>query len=38
MGGRLEIVAHFPDGSVTITNFGEVEADGIDIDSDVTEP
>jgi hypothetical protein len=38
MGGRLEIVAHFPDGSVTITNFGEVEADGIDTDSGVTEP
>ena len=26
MGGRLEIVAHFPEGSVTITNFCEVEA------------
>ena len=26
MGGTLEIVAHFPDGSVTITNFSEVEA------------
>ena len=25
MGGRLEIVAHFPEGSVTITNFSEVE-------------
>lgn len=25
MGGRLEIVAHFPDGSVTINNFGDVE-------------
>ncbi len=27
MGGELEIVAHFPEGSVTITNFSEVEAD-----------
>ena len=26
MGGTLEIVAHFPEGSVTITNFSEVEA------------
>jgi hypothetical protein len=26
MGGTLEIVAHFPEGSVTITNFGEVNA------------
>ena len=26
MGGTLEIVAHFPEGSVTITNFCEVEA------------
>ncbi|MBI3912429.1 MAG: XRE family transcriptional regulator [Armatimonadetes bacterium] len=25
MGGTLEIVAHFPEGSVTITNFSEVE-------------
>jgi ribosome-binding protein aMBF1 (putative translation factor) len=25
MGGTLEIVAHFPDGSVTITNFSEVD-------------
>ncbi|ETW97816.1 XRE family transcriptional regulator [Candidatus Entotheonella palauensis] len=25
MGGRLEIVTHFPEGSVTITNFGDVE-------------
>jgi len=24
MGGTLEIVAHFPDSSVPITNFGEV--------------
>ena len=24
MGGTLEIVAHFPEGSVTITNFSEV--------------
>lgn len=27
MGGELEIVAHFPEGSVTITNFSEVEDD-----------
>ena len=26
MGGTLQIVAHFPEGSVTITNFSEVEA------------
>jgi hypothetical protein len=26
LGGRLEIVAHFPDGSVTITHFAEAEA------------
>ncbi|MXZ11793.1 MAG: helix-turn-helix transcriptional regulator [Gemmatimonadetes bacterium] len=26
MGGRLEVVAHFPKGSVTITNFSEVDA------------
>jgi hypothetical protein len=26
MGGTLEVVAHFPEGSVTITNFCEVEA------------
>ena len=26
MGGSLAIVAHFPEGSVTITNFCEVEA------------
>lgn len=26
MGGTLEIVAHFPEGSVTITNFSAVEA------------
>jgi len=26
VGGTLEIVAHFPDGSVTITNFSEVDA------------
>ncbi len=25
MGGSLEIVAHFPDGSVAITNFGDVD-------------
>ena len=25
IGGTLEIVAHFPDGSVTITNFSEIE-------------
>ena len=25
MGGELEIVAHFPEGSVTISNFSEVE-------------
>ncbi|ETX02584.1 MAG: transcriptional regulator [Candidatus Entotheonella factor] len=25
MGGRLEIVAHFPDGSITITSFSDVE-------------
>ena len=37
MGGRLEIVAHFPDGSVTITNFSEVEAEDIDPDSGITE-
>ena len=28
MGGELEIIAHFPEGSVTITNFSEVEDDG----------
>jgi len=27
MGGTLEIVAHFPEGSVTITNFSDVEAE-----------
>jgi hypothetical protein len=27
MGGTLEIVAHFPEGSVTITNFSEVDAE-----------
>ena len=26
MGDTLEIVAHFPEGSVTITNFSEVDA------------
>ena len=26
LGGRLEIVAHFPDGCVTITQFSEAEA------------
>ena len=26
MGGTLEIVAHFPDGSVTITHFGDGDA------------
>ena len=26
MGGELEIVAHFPDGDVTINNFSELEA------------
>ena len=26
MGGTLEIVAHFPEGSVTMTNFRDVEA------------
>ena len=26
MGGKLEVVAHFPEGSVTITNFSEVDA------------
>ena len=26
MGGELEIVAHFPDGDVTINNFAELEA------------
>ena len=30
MGGTLEIVAHFPDGHVTITTFGEVE-EGSDV-------
>jgi hypothetical protein len=30
MGGTLEIVAHFPEGSVTITNFCEVEAEATD--------
>ena len=30
MGGRLEIVAHFPEGSVTITNLCEVEAEETD--------
>src|SRR5439155_12640841 len=30
MGGTLEIVAHFPEGSVTITNFCEVEAEETD--------
>jgi hypothetical protein len=30
MGGELEIVAHFPEGSVTITNFSEVEDGGHD--------
>lgn len=30
MGGTLEIVAHFPDGSVPITNFGEVD-EGSDV-------
>jgi ribosome-binding protein aMBF1 (putative translation factor) len=27
MGGTLEIVAHFPEGSVTITNFSDVDAE-----------
>ncbi len=26
MGGKLEIVAHFPDGDVTINNFSELAA------------
>ena len=26
MGGELEIVAHFPDGDVTINNFAELKA------------
>jgi hypothetical protein len=26
MGGTLEVVAHFPDGSVPISNFAEVDA------------
>ncbi len=26
MGGELEIVAHFPDGDVTINNFSELAA------------
>jgi Helix-turn-helix domain len=30
MGGTLEIVARFPDGRVTITNFGEVD-EGSDV-------
>jgi len=30
MGGTLEIVVHFPDGSVPITNFGEV-GEGADV-------
>jgi hypothetical protein len=30
MGGTLEIVAHFPEGSVTITNLCEVEAEETD--------
>ena len=27
LGGRLEITARFPDGSVTITNFGDLASD-----------
>jgi hypothetical protein len=27
LGGTLEIVAHFPDGSVTITHFGDGDAE-----------
>ena len=27
MGGELRIVAHFPEGEVTIVNFGELEDD-----------
>jgi hypothetical protein len=27
MGGQLEVVARFPDGSVKITNFADLEAD-----------
>ena len=27
MGGTLEIVAHFLDGSVTITNFGDIDTE-----------
>jgi len=27
MGGKLEIVAHFPEGSVTITNFSDIDAE-----------
>lgn len=27
MGGKLEIIAHFPEGSVTITNLSAVEDD-----------
>jgi Helix-turn-helix domain len=30
LGGTLEILAHFPDGSVPITNFGEVD-EGSDV-------
>lgn len=26
MGGELEVIARFPDGSVSITNFGDIEA------------
>lgn len=27
MGGQLEVVARFPDGSVKVTNFADLEAD-----------
>jgi predicted transcriptional regulator len=30
LGGTLEVVAHFPDGSITITTFGEVD-EGSDV-------
>jgi hypothetical protein len=30
LGGTLEVVAHFPDGSITLTTFGEVD-EGSDV-------
>ncbi|WP_286975135.1 XRE family transcriptional regulator [Pseudomonas sp.] len=29
MGGQLEVVARFPDGSVKITNFSDIEGDSL---------